>query len=172
MVANGTAYPPTHGSVEPPVCDIGVLHRARETPVGIAPLRCPGAAGCAARSVRPAGVVTPSDRCAGNAGLSAAIEQSSFQVPDPPAFSVPDGRIGAFQRCTAIRRMCRAQACSWIVSAAAPTRAFSRAASILSARANVTPTRRWPSTRGLPNKRNVVSGSCSASATLANTGTP
>ncbi len=41
-----------------------------------------------------------------------------------------------------------------------------------SARARVTPTRRWPCTLGLPNRRTAVSGTCSAAATLLKYGTP
>src|SRR5690606_15603272 len=59
-----------------------------------------------------------------------------------------------------------------MVMAAVASRATARAASIESARARVTPTRRWPSTRGLPNRRSAVSGARSAASTPANVGMP
>lgn len=52
-----------------------------------------------------------------------------------------------------------------ILIAAAMRRAFSRAASIDSARASATPRRRLPAISGLPNRRRSVSGSANAAAT-------
>src|SRR5690606_4714447 len=67
--------------------------------------------------------------------------------------------------------VCPVQA-SCSVSAAAASRAMARAASVSVPRARVTPTRRCPATRGLPNRRSAVSGCASAAPTLPNTGTP
>src|SRR5690606_883041 len=65
----------------------------------------------------------------------------------------------------------RAQRTS-IRNAAAARQAFARASVTSSPTARVTATRRWPSTRGLPNRRSWVSGSTSALSTPENTGTP
>src|SRR5690606_13304771 len=59
-----------------------------------------------------------------------------------------------------------------MVSAAAASRAIRRASSTSAPRARVTPTRRWPATRGLPNRRMATLGWRNAAPISLNTGTP